>query len=578
MKAHGVTAYLVPHADAHGSEYLCSRDERLAFISGFDGSAGTAVVTLDAALLWTDGRYFNQATHQLSTEWRLMKSGLPETEKIHEFLSRTGENLGFDPLLVSFFWEKEMSEKLKGKLKPIDENLVDLVWQTEGGVPKEPSGRVWNHEAFAGESVQSKLDKLRTEMTRESVDYFVISALDEVAWLLNMRGEDIPYNPVFFGYAIVGHKQAWLFGGDQCKAALDSAIELQPYGSFLEFLKTINSCSIWFDADSTSSAVGALSKKRVEKTSPIAIWKSAKNEVEVQGARAAHVRDGLAETKWLFWLEQAMHDPVHHDEVSLANKLEEFRSAGKYFRGLSFPSISSFGANAAVIHYHATDANKAQADNSKIYLIDSGAQYDDGTTDVTRTCHFGDPEDEIRDAYTRVLQGVIAVASAVFPEGTTGPALDALGRQYLWRAGLDFRHGIGHGVGSCLCVHEGPQSIGQARLFDGGKGVALKTPLKRGMLLSDEPGFYKDGSFGIRIENVMVVTESNVTDFFTGKKMLTFETLTKIPIQKKMIKTELLSADQVEWIDSYHEEVYHLHAPHLNQQEQEWLKQQCSPL
>ena len=581
---HGIDAYIIPHCDAHQSEYIAAYDERVACISGFDGSAGTCIVTATAALLWTDGRYFSQAQKQLTSDWTLMKDRVPGTPKISEWLaSQNLKAVGFDPRLMSVGTHKDLASKIS--LVPVAENLVDKVWQNK---PPHSAGPIREQlEVHSGESIESKLDRLRREMSKEGADFVLLSALDEVAWLFNLRGGDIPYNPVFFSYAVISQSDASIFLNPssltpEAVSALKLAhVQARAYTDFFNFLESKVHGSIWLDAESTSAATQSAlpSGERVEKTLPVQLWKACKNDAEVDGSRAAHVRDGLAKTRWLYWLQREIEMGHEHTEVTVADELEKFRKRGKEFRGLSFPSISGSGANAAIIHYHAQQGACSRVDPMKIYLIDSGAQYSDGTTDVTRTVHFAvKPSERERDAFTRVLKGVISISTAIFPEGTTGPALDALGRQHLWKAGMDFRHGIGHGVGSFLCVHEGPQGIGQA-VFNGGRGTAIKTALKKGMLLSNEPGYYEDGQFGIRIENVMVVKETDVKDVLNpGKNMLGFETLTQIPIQKKLIKTDMLTQDEKDWLNQYHAKIYSLHQAHLSPEEKLWLHSETSPI
>jgi Xaa-Pro aminopeptidase len=360
---------------------------------------------------------------------------------------------------------------------------------------------------------------------------------------------------------------------------------LREYGEFLDYVSQITASSrVWIDVDNANLAVyqsvlaGVL---KVEKSIPISVFKACKNLVEIEGFRKCHIQDGAAEIKWLYWMTKVMSDEslyTHHTEVTVADKLEDYRKNGKLFKGLSFPSISSFGSNAAIIHYHARPENCSVADPKKIYLIDSGGQYSNGTTDVTRTVHFGTPTAEERDAFTRVLKGVIALTSVKFPSGTTGPALDVLARFCLWENGLDFRHGTGHGVGSYLCVHEGPQGISPP--MASARSTALKTPLKPGMVLSNEPGYYQDGNFGIRIENLMVVVESDVTNRMSqeGQKMLGFETLTMIPIDKKLIDVDLLREDEILWLNEYHAKILDQVGGLLNPDELEWLREQCEPI
>lgn len=591
MKDHSLVAYIVPHQDAHNSEYISASDERITFICNFDGSAGTCVVTPTQALLWTDGRYFNQATQQLPSEWTLMKDRIPGTPKISEFLAKLGAGLvGLDPQLTSVATYKDLEKKVQ--LKCIETNLVDKVWGAERPVRSMADAN--DHPVqFAGQSRTDKLKLLRDEMKKEQVNVMLVCALDEVAWTLNLRGSDIDYNPVFFAYlAIEATGKTILFIDDikltkEVRAFLAADhVDVDAYGNFTNYIRTIPEKSkVWIDADSSNYAVYQAipaSCTKHEETLPIVLFKACKTAAEVDGMRACHIRDGAAETKWMHWLfTEIMNDQskyTHHTEVTLADKLEDFRKEMDLFQGLSFGSISSFGSNAAIIHYHAKTISCAQADPHKIYLIDSGGQYLDGTTDVTRTIHFGKATDEEKDAFTRVLKGVIQLSMTKFPPGTTGPALDALARHALWQAGLDFRHGTGHGVGSFLNVHEGPCGISPA-IFSA-RSQSLKTALKPGMVLSNEPGYYEDGKFGIRIENLMVVVNSDMP-FKLGKedqKMLTFETLTMIPIQKKMIDVELLTDHELEWLNSYHATVLEKLTPFMNENQLEWLKNETAPL
>ena len=592
MKDHSLIAYIVPHQDAHNSEYIADADERIKYICNFDGSAGTCVVTTTQALLWTDGRYFNQATKQLPSEWTLMKDRMPGTPKISEFLSKLGAGfIGVDPMLTPVATFKDLEKKVQ--LKCIDGNLVDQVWGSER--PRRSPASVSDHPIrYAGQSRSDKFKLIREEMGKEKVDVMLVCALDEVAWTLNLRGCDIDYNPVFFAFLAIESQKATLFidgvklPDENLKQLLGAdQVEIQPYGDFIKYCKSSigEKSKVWIDADSSNYAVyqaipSTCSKH--EEPLPIVLMKACKTAKEVDGMRACHIRDGAAEVKWLHWLfKEVMTDEakyVHHTEVTLADKLEDFRKEMEHFKGLSFGSISSFGPNAAIIHYHATTENCASADPSKIYLIDSGAQYLDGTTDVTRTVHFGKPTSEEKDAFTRVLKGVIQLTKTKFPPGTTGPALDAIARHALWEAGLDYRHGTGHGVGSFLNVHEGPCGI--SPVMFSARSQSLRTALKVGMILSNEPGYYEDGNFGIRIENLMAVVESD-TNFKLGpkdQKMLTFETLTMIPIQKRMIDVSILTDAEIEWINQYHSNVLEKVSPFLSEVELNWLREETSPI
>jgi Xaa-Pro aminopeptidase len=415
--------------------------------------------------------------------------------------------------------------------------------------------------------------------------------LDDIAWTLNLRGTDIDYNPLFYSYLAIEKESVLLFIDpvkvpSAIKTVLGAdTVTLRPYDEFIDYIRSMATGSkVWVDPDNANLGVyQAISQEveKIEKSIPIPLLKACKNRTEVEGFRQCHIQDGAAEIKWLHWVNtEVMNDQEkykHHTEVTLADKLEDFRKEMKNFLGLSFPSISSFGSNAAIIHYHARPETCAAADPSKIYLIDSGAQYMDGTTDVTRTVHFGEPSAREKDAFTRVLKGVIALTKVLFPPGTIGPALDVLARQALWKNGLDFRHGTGHGVGSCLCVHEGPQGISPP-MFSA-RSTSLRTPLKVGMVLSNEPGYYEDGNFGIRIENLMVVVESDM-EFALNKdqKMLTFETLTMIPIQKSMIDTDILTEEEITWINEYHGNILQNTGHLLSKDQLEWLQEQCEPI
>lgn len=590
MKDHKVIAYIIPHQDAHNSEYISAADERIKFICNFDGSAGTCVVTANQALLWTDGRYFNQAAQQLPSDWTLMKDRIPGTPKISEFLAKLGSGIvGIDPHLTSVATFKDLEKKVQ--VQCVSKNLVDEIWGKEQ--PARSPAPVKDHPVeFSGQSRVEKLNLIRAEMIKENVNVCLVCALDEVAWTLNLRGSDIDYNPVFFAFLAIEATGATVLFIENVKMPANISglleadkIDIKPYTEFTSYIQTVNEKSkVWIDPDTANLAVYQSipsSCTKHEEPLPIVLFKACKTATEVEGMRNCHIRDGAAETKWLHWLfTDIMVDPTKysaHTEVTLANKLEEFRKEMDMMQGLSFGSISSFGANAAIIHYHAKESSCAAADPKLIYLIDSGGQYMDGTTDVTRTVHFGSPTKEEKDAFTRVLKGVIQLSMTKFPPGTTGPALDAIARHALWQAGLDYRHGTGHGVGSFLNVHEGPCGISPA-IFSA-RSQSLRTALKPGMILSNEPGYYEDGNFRIRIENLMAVVETDLL-FKLGKdgqKMLTFETLTMIPIQKAMIDIDLLTTEEIDWLNAYHATVLEKLAPYMDASQVEWLREQTSP-
>ncbi|KAJ8091851.1 hypothetical protein PM082_021087 [Marasmius tenuissimus] len=602
-EGNNVNAYLVPSEDQHGSEYIAECDERRAFISGFDGSAGFAIVTLNEAFMFTDGRYFLQAGQQLDKNWTLMKQGLPDVPTWQEFLTNNlqeNSRIGLDPTLITY----DDSTSLSKTLKPRDStlvsvsNLVDDVWGTER--PQRPKNPVVHlAEKFSGESHTSKLDRLKKIVTdpASSKDntpgskplagssairkVVVLTALDEIAWLFNLRGSDIAFNPVFFAYAVVHlddtKPRAILFAqtegieaGQGLKDKLGEEVEIRPYDEIWTYLKSLGEKSrkgvedqtddnkkVVLLSDKTSLAVAESIGTDIIITapSPVAVLKAIKNPVERDGFRQSHIRDGAALARYFAWLEESLVAGKVLTEWQGSEKLEGFRSELDLFKGLSFPTISSTGPNGAIIHYSPSHTDSAFIKQEQVYLCDSGAQFMDGTTDVTRTWHFGAPTDEEKQAATRVLQGHIAIDTAVFPTGTTGT------------------HGTGHGVGHFLNVHEGPQGIGTRIAYN-------NTPLKVGMTVSNEPGYYADGKFGVRIENVVLVTEAKTPNNFGEKGYLTFEHVTMCPIQTKLIDTKLLTTEELQWVNDYHKEVWEKVSPLLANDERalKWLEKECQPI
>ncbi|OAX39695.1 Creatinase/aminopeptidase [Rhizopogon vinicolor AM-OR11-026] len=583
-----VKAFVVPSEDQHFSEYPAHSDERRAFISGFNGSAGCAIITLGGAFLFTDGRYFLQASQQLDSNWKLMKQGLPDVPTWQEFLSKhleQGTRIGIDPTLISAADAESLQMSLEprnSELVSLQQNPVDIVWGKDR--PIRPRNKVFPLDVkYAGETFQSKLGRLREEIQKKNAVASVVTLLDEVAWLFNLRGTDIDFNPVFFAYAVVTPTEALLFVNDvqvqdDVKALLGSDVQIRPYESFLSFLKQLTTSlgasneKPMLLGDKTSLAVvEAIGEGNfVLVPSPVAAMKAIKNETEIEGFRQCHIRDGAALTRYFAWLEEQLSNGVELNESQAADKLEEFRSELDLFRGLSFTTISSTGPNAAIIHYSPDSADCAIVRKDQIYLCDSGGQYLDGTTDVTRTLHFGTPTDEEKRAFTRVLQGHISIDTAVFPTGTTG--VDVFARRALWQEGWDYRHGTGHGVGHFLNVHEGPQGIGTRIGYN-------DTPLKAGMTLSNEPGYYADGRYGIRIESIVIVREAKTPNNF-GNEYLCFEHVTMCPIQKKLIDFSLLNTQEKEWLDAYHAETLEKIGPLLRNDPRalQWLERECSPV
>ncbi|KAK1756247.1 putative Xaa-Pro aminopeptidase P [Echria macrotheca] len=574
MKERGVDVYVVPSEDSHASEYIADCDGRRQFISGFSGSAGTAVVSLDKAALATDGRYFNQASKQLDTNWHLLKTGQQDVPTWQEWTAdeaADGKTVGVDPMLISSSIAEKLNENIKkngGKgLEAVAENLVDLVWGSDR--PPRPSQPVTLlPEKNAGKDTATKLADLRKELEKKKLAGFVISLLDEIAWLFNLRGSDITYNPVFFSYAIVTPDSATLYIdssklNSECQDYLAAnKVAVKPYDDLFADTKALASQAA-ANGDSTAPKKYAISTKGSwalklalggsklvdEIRSPVGDAKAVKNETELNGMRNCHIRDGAALTKFFAWLEdQLINQKAVLDEVAAADKLEEFRSKQEHFVGLSFDTISSTGPNAAVIHYKPERGNCSVIDPNAIYLCDSGAQYLDGTTDTTRTLHFGTPSAAEKTAYTLVLKGNVALDTAVFPKGTSGFAIDSFARQFLWKMGLDYRHGTGHGVGSFLNVHEGPIGIGTRKQY-------IDVPLAAGNVLSIEPGYYEDGAYGIRIENIAIVREAKTKFSFGDKPYLGFEHVTMVPYCRKLIDETLLTAEEKKWLNDSNDEI-----------------------
>jgi len=588
--------FVCPTADAHQSEYVAECDKRRAFLSGFTGSAGTAVVTADAALLWTDGRYHLQAEAELTPDWKLMKDGLDGVPKIDEWLSALpkGTRIGVDPFVTQIAQWQGLTKQFKEKgleLVAVTPNPVDQIWKDRPATPAAPL--IVLGEEFTGEKVQSKLCKLRGKLKEQDCEALVVSALDEIAWVFNLRGGDIPFNPVFMAYALITHNSATLYVDAKkvtpaVREHLGSDVTIKPYNAIFDDLRALSAAatsafkySVWMDPRRCNVALlhaVAEEERILERESPIALLKSVKNKVEIEGLRQAHIRDGVAMVKYLHWLENALNGPDADklDEITVADRLEAFRKEQKNFVGLSFDTISGAGPNGAIIHYKAKEGSARKVTKNEMYLVDSGGQYLDGTTDITRTLHFGTPTAFEKKTYTLVLKGHIALATAVFPAGTPGSCLDVLARLPLWEVGLDYMHGTGHGVGAFLNVHEGPQGI----TFVQRGGGPLSVPLQPGMTVTNEPGYYHPGGFGIRIENIMVVCEAGTEHRFNDKPYYAFETITKCPIQTSLIDFSLMTEKEVNWLNAYHKSVYDALAPHLKDEPAvlEWLARATAPV
>src|SRR5687768_6255306 len=583
LKAERLDGFVVPLTDEHMSEYVGSYAQRLAWLTGFQGSAGSAVVLPEAAAIFTDGRYTLQVRAQVDGRHWSYES-VPETS-IADWLKAhapDGGRIGYDPWLHTRDWVKKAREALADRgaeLVAVRRNPIDAVWADK---PEPSRARLIVHpDRYAGKSSAAKRQEMADALKEQHADAAVLAALDSIAWTFNVRGQDVEHTPVALSYAVVhADGTADLFVasekiGDDVRQHLGNGVRVHERFEFEPWLASLAGKAVLVDPERSVAAIfEALEQagaKIVAKRDPAVLPKAIKNEVEIAGHRAAQARDGAALSRFLHWL--SVEGPKGAiDELTASARLEDFRRKGGDLRDLSFDTISGSGPNGAVVHYRASEeTNRPIAPNS-LYLVDSGGQYPDGTTDVTRTVAIGTPTAEMRDRFTRVLKGHIAVARAMFPSGTRGSQLDSFARQYLWQAGLDYAHGTGHGVGSFLSVHEGPQRIAPA----GSSQAGGDEPLRAGMILSNEPGYYKSGEYGIRIENLVLVVDKQVAG--AEKEMLGFETLTHAPIERRLIVRKMLSEPERAWLDAYHADVLAKIGPSLEGEDRSWLEQACAPI
>lgn len=579
MKKDGLDGFVVPICDEHMSEYVGDYAQRLAWLTGFGGSAGSAVVLKDAAAMFVDGRYTIQVRDQV--DGNLYEYVGTADKSVTDWLGENapeGSAIGYDAWLHTQDWVKSAEARLakrNAKLVAVKSNPIDAVWKDQ----PEPSLLKLDvqPDEFSGKSASEKRADIAAWLEEEGLDATIIAALDSVAWAFNIRGKDITNTPVPRGYAIVkADGSAELFVApekltDEVRVHLGNAVALRDYSDFPAALTEYADQKIGVDPERSVAAIfGQLEEagaQIVKRRDPTILAKAIKNDTEISGHKAAQARDGAALSKFLHWFSKEA-PKGGHDELSVAAKLAEFRGQSDKLMDLSFRTISGAGPNGALCHYSVNEETNRKIETGTLYLVDSGGQYRDGTTDVTRTMAVGEPTDEMIKRYTQVLQGHIALAKAVFPEGTTGGQLDILARQYLWADGVDYAHGTGHGVGAYLSVHEGPQRIAA---FGG-----FNEPLVAGMICSNEPGYYKDDSFGIRIENLILVEERAIDG--AEKNMLGFETLTFAPLDRRLIDLSILTSDQRQWVDDYHAEVLDIVGPQLEGEALDWLKEQCAPL
>jgi len=575
----GYDGFIVPRADEHQSEYVPKSAERLAWLTGFTGSAGTAVILQDKAALVVDGRYTVQAAEQVDTSV-ITPVPLAETS-VEDWIAASlpaGAILAYDPWLHTSDGLKRLEKaaaRAGAKLAPVDMNLIDVIWIDRPAPPQAP---VLPHPLdYAGETAASKLARLRAKMAEAKLDALVISDPHNLAWAFNLRGGDVGHTPLPLGYAVVpkeGRAQLYFDRAKMTNEAGDAVGDLADFVDITSFLVGLDALGQSGEKVRIDAATGSVALiRRIEAAGgtvdvgadPIALMKAVKNQAEIAGSRAAHLRDGVAVAHFLAWLDREA-PKGSLTEIDAVEALEAFRVETGALKNVSFPSISGAGPNAALPHYRVTRTSNRPIERNGIFLIDSGAQYEDGTTDITRTIVVGEPSSEMKDRFTRVLKGHIAIARCVFPKGTSGAQIDAFARQPLWEAGLDFDHGTGHGIGSYLSVHEGPQRIAKTGT----------TPLEAGMMLSNEPGFYKPGEYGIRIENLILVEPRTIPG--GDREMLGFETLTFSPIDLRLVEPALLTSDEIAWLDGYHAQVREKIGPHLEGETQAWLEQATRPI
>lgn len=579
MRREHLSAFIFPSTDAHQSEYVADHWQGRTWISGFNGSAGTAVVTMKSAALWTDSRYFLAAEEQLKgTEFQLMKLKIEGTPTISEWLAQElqGENaeVGLDGMVNSYYETMGLIADLRksgGITVRTNFDPLGLIWTDRPAIPANPV-EIQPME-FAGESVASKISRIRTALRQRHADGMLISALDDIAWTLNLRGTDVHCVPVFVSYLLISSQQVSLYVdsakiNDEVKAYLtENGISLYPYNKVAEGLERYSEYNILLDGDETSYFLWKTVKCQeiIAGNSPVPAMKAQKNDREIAGFRQAMLRDGVAMVKFLRWLKPAV-EAGGQTEISIDRKLTSLRAEQHLFRDISFDTIAGYQAHGAIVHYEATPETDVALKPEGLILIDSGAQYQDGTTDITRTIALGPVTEEMKHVYTLVLKGHIQLELAKFPDGASGTQLDALARECMWREGYNYLHGTGHGVGSYLSVHEGPHQI---------RMEWKPTPLRAGMTVTDEPGLYLSGKFGVRIENTLLIKDYQTTEF---GKFLQMESLTLCPIDLTPVDFSMLQPEEIEWLDTYHRDVFEKLSPYLEGEDLEWLREATRPV
>jgi Xaa-Pro aminopeptidase len=583
LKAEKLDGFVVPLTDEHMSEYVGSYAQRLAWLTGFQGSAGSAVVLPEEAAIFVDGRYTLQVRQQVSpTEWSYQS--VPETSTTQWLEEHAPEKarIGYDPWLHTRDWVKKAKEALAtrgAELVAVDRNPIDEIWKDRPEASK--AHLIVQPDEYAGKSAAEKRTEIGDWLGKHHADAAVLSALDSIAWAFNIRGADVTHTPVALAYAIVyADGTADLFVasekiGPDVRKHLGNGVRLHERSEFESALSGLKDKSVVVDPERAVAAIFEALEKAGAKILPLRdptiLPKAIKNPAEIAGQKAAQTRDGAAIVRFLHWIDQeAPKGDV--DELIASDKLESLRRESPELRDLSFDSISGAGPNGAIVHYKSSEKTNRKLEKGTLYLIDSGGQYVDGTTDITRTVPIGEPTAEMKDRFTRVLKGHIAIATAVFPKGTRGSQLDSFARRPLWEAGLDYAHGTGHGVGSFLAVHEGPQRISPVGSAQSGGDE----PLQAGMIISNEPGYYKTGEYGIRIENLVLVVPREIEG--AEKDMLGFETLTFAPIDRRLIDVQMLEPEELVWLNCYHAHVLAKIGPTLSGANLEWLQKACAPI
>lgn len=580
MKREHLSAFIFPSTDAHQSEYVADHWRGREWISGFNGSAGTAVVTMKSAALWTDSRYFLAAEEQLEdTEYQLMRLKMEGTPTIAEWLGKELQDVqspevGLDGMVNSYNYVKDLSyslRKLGGITLRTNLDPLEQIWENRPSLPANPV-EIQPLE-YAGETLASKVVRIRKSLRELHADGMLVSALDDIAWTLNLRGTDVHCNPVFVSYLLIESDKVSLFVDDnklspEVKQYLqDNQVSLYNYNKVEKCLESYSEYNILLDGDETSYYLWKTVKCQeiVAAASPIPAMKAVKNEAEIEGYRSAMLKDGVAMVKFLKWLKPAV-EAGGQTEISIDEKLTSLRAEQKQFRDISFDTIAGYAQHGAIVHYEATPETDVVLKPEGLILIDSGAQYQDGTTDITRTIALGGVSEEMKHIYTLVLKAHIQLELVKFPDGASGTQLDAVGRECMWREGYNFLHGTGHGVGSYLCVHEGPHQI---------RMEWMPTPLRAGMTLTDEPGLYLAGKFGVRIENTVLISDYMSTEF---GKFLQIEPLTLCPIDTTPIDVDMLLPEEIDWLNAYHHSVYEKLSPFLDEEEKKWLENATKPI